>query len=418
MMTPFLLFALGVWATTTSAAPDFESVVLQNEPAVVVIVGQRISNGNEVQSSGCCIDTRGYVLTTAHQIADVDQLRGRLQGGLECALEVIEVDLGLEIALLKADRPLPQAVALGDARLLKSAAPLLAIAAPRNLEFSTVAGVVSNTDRTYKGYPVIQADLNASPGSSGGPVFDRQGALVGLIIGKLREEDWITVVNPVNNAFAMLQRHGLRRNEEAVQEEWELTPVPGLDERTLRALQAYNAGVRSGDLAAKSNHYQTAVQLLPQFYEGWFNLGVIYGRQGELEKAEEAYGKARSLQPESVAVLRNLGRLYLRQDRLEEAAQVFTVARELDPLQAQSHNDLGEVLRRLKMPEDAEKSFAQAVALDAAYAPARYNLALLYAGNGNRQNAIAEFRRYLELNPAAPEAAQVRAWIEQLEVQN
>ncbi|MCC6145704.1 MAG: tetratricopeptide repeat protein [Candidatus Hydrogenedentes bacterium] len=418
MMIRLLCCAVTLWSVTSLADPDFEAIVIHNEPAVVVIVGQRSSNGNEVQSSGCCIDTRGYVLTTAHQIDGVGQLTGRLQGGLECALEVVEVDAGLEIALLKSDRPLPHAVPLGDALLLKSAAPLISIAAPRNLEFSTVTGVVSNTDRTYKGYPVIQADLNASPGSSGGPVFDGQGALVGLIIGKLREEDWITIVNPINNAFAVLDKYGLRSGAAPAQEEWELTPVAGLDERTLRALLAYNEGVTSQAPEKKAQHYQTAVQLLPAFFEGWFNLGVTYGRQGDLAQAEKAYGKARELRPDSIAVLRNLGRLYLRAGRLEDAERAFASARELDPGEAQSYNDLGEVLRRMKRVSEAETAFAEAIKLDGSYAPARYNLALLYAGNGNRQQAVAEFQKYLELAPGAPEAAQVQAWIVQLESGN
>ena len=70
-------------------------------------------------------------------------------------------------------------------------------------------GVVSSTSRTYRGYPVLQVEMNASPGSSGGPVFDESGALVGVVVGKLQDQPWFTVVNPIFNAAALLSKHGI-----------------------------------------------------------------------------------------------------------------------------------------------------------------------------------------------------------------
>jgi len=395
---------------------DTEFVVEHNKPCVVVLYGARAETGAEVQSSGCCVGGDGYILTTAHQITGVKNIEARFFDGRTAPLEVVEIDSAREIALLRASVHLPKAARIGDAATLRSGADLVSIAAPRSLDFSVVTGTVSNTNRTLRNYPVIQAALRAAPGSSGGPVFDRTGALVGMIIGKLRDEDWITAINPVNNAYAMLRRHGLLPESRELADEvgGELMPARGATQADLRAIEAYNRGVRADFIDEKIAAYDEAVRLLPEFYMAWFNLAVARTAGDDFAGAEAAYGKARALQPEAVEVQRNLGRLYLRQQRFEDAVRAFQTALELAPSEAQSHNDLGETLRQMNRSEEAARAFQAALKLRPDYAAAHYNLGLAYTTLDNPAEAIRHFEQYLALAPAANDTARVRAWIEQL----
>ena len=264
---------------------------------------------------------------------------------------------------------------------------------------------------------MIQADLRASSGSSGGPVFDRDGALVGMIIGKLEKEDWVTVVNPVNNAYPLLVRHGVAVPEQsAALEEIEplLIPVPGIAEKERRAVEAYNQGVLAADPATKQQAYALAVQLLPDFYEAWFNQGVIAAAAKDYAAAETAYLQAAKLRPGAIETQRNLGRVYLARKQNDSAAQCFARAVELAPDSAAAYNDLGEVCRLLKRNEEAVKAFTRAVELNANYGAPHYNLGLLYAGEGRRDEALQHFQRYLALNPDAESARQVQGFIETL----
>jgi len=399
---------------------DVERVVAGNEDAVVVLLGVREANGAQVQSSGCCVDPGGLILTTAHQIVGVKELSAKTPDGKSCGVSVVEVDKAREIALLKADRTFPKAVRLGDAGSLKSGSPLISIATPVSLDFSVVSGMVSNTNRTYRGYPVLQADLRASPGSSGGPVFDRNGLLVGMIIGKLETEDWVTVINLVNNAYDMLKRHGVNIPKGAnagFEEEGVLTPAAGIGEKELRALEAYNRGVKSGDPAVKLEAYGAAVQLLPDFYEAWFNQGVVSAALGKGDLVKSSYQRAGELRPEAVEVPRNLGRYYMRQQDFIQAQACFEKARALSPDSAQSYNDLGEVYRVQNRLEEAVASFKKALELKSDYAPAHYNLGLAFAGSHRTKEAIAEFEAYLTLSPQASDAEEVRALIVKLKQQ-
>jgi Tfp pilus assembly protein PilF/uncharacterized protein (DUF779 family) len=407
-------------AGAAQAAADVEAVVQANQDAVVVLEGVRADTGAAVQSSGCCVDERGYILTTAHQIAGVEKIQARRADGEAFSVSAVQLEAARELALLKADSPLPAASKIGDAMTLRSGASLISIAAPRSLDFSTVTGIVSNTNRTYNGYPAIQADMRASPGSSGGPVFDRDGRLVGLIIGKLRDEDWITVINPINNAWPLLRVHGIavpNPDFMASAEQDELIPAKSATEKELRAIQAYNRGVRATAPAAKREAYRLAVTLLPEFFEAWFNLAVSAAAQHKPENAEAAYRKAAALRPDAVAVYRNLGRLCLRMKAPEKALASFREAARLAPDTPQSYNDLGEAWRRLEKADQAVAAFEKALTLDPAYTPARYNLALTAAGAGKPELAVRHFERYLEDAPDAADADQVRQWISQLSKQ-
>ena len=399
---------------------DSEAIVRQNEAAVVVITGKRIDTGASVQGSGCCIHPEGYVIATAHQVNGVDHFAGKLNNGKSVGLRLIEMNAPGEWALLKADSPLP-AVTLGDAQRLHSGAPLLAIAAPKNLEFTTVVGIVSNTSRTWRGFPVIQTNLPADHGSSGGPVFDRHGALIGLIILSLGEADWVSAVNPINNVFPLLKKHRLLAAPSAAApqaaEEYELIPAQGITTKELRAIEAYNDGVYSTTPAEKRDAYQLAVTLLPDFFEAWFNLGVAESTLGNASQAIAAYQRALALRAKNLPALRNLGRVYMHTQAYKQASEVFGQAAQLAPEAPQSHNDLGEALRQQGDPKAAQAAFEQALQRDPAYAPAHFNLGLCLNKTGRYAEAIKHFERYLAAAPKAPDAGQVRDWISALQQQ-
>lgn len=394
-------------------AADVRAIAQRNEPGVLVIVGRRADTGAEVQSSGGCVDVSGLVLTTAHQVEGVVDLEGRLPDGRRVRLDIVEVHAERDLALLRADQPLPHALEIGDSRALASGAPLVCIAAPVNLAYTTVTGIVSNMHRTYRGYPVIQTDFRASPGSSGGPVFDERGLLIGLVIGKLADQEWVTVVNPIENAGPMLARHGLRPAWEAV-EDFELVPAAGISESEFRAVEAYNRGTRATPPAQKAQAYALATRLLPGFFEAWFNLAIAREAEGDLAAAAEAAEQAALLRPREPAALRALGRLRLALGQLPEAERAYAAAVASAPDDARALAGLGEVCRRLDRLDDARAHLEAAVRAAPDFALAHYNLAVALAQSGARGEATAAFEAYLRLRPSAPDRAAVEDAIREL----
>lgn len=411
-LVPILL----VCAPWAAAAPiDVESIASRNMGCVLVIHGQRADTGVDVQGSGCCISPEGYVLATAHQAEGVKDFVGRLADGTKVALTLVESRPEVEFSLFKATTPLPAFAALGDAEELKSGTPLVSIAAPMDLEFSTVSGTVANANRTLDGYSVLQVALTATHGSSGGPVFDRNGKLIGLISGGFNDIDF-TIVNKINNAFPLLEAHGIRTATlgENSPSEVRLEAAAGASETEIKAIDAYNRGVAASSPEEKIKAYELAAKLRPDFYEACFNLALVEAGTGATDKAIAHYQRASEIRPEAVAVKRNLGRLYLREKSYDKAVQVFEEAVKLAPDEAQGHNDLGEACRRAGRMDEAIAHFTESLRLNEKAPGVHYNLALALAGADKAPEAITHFEAYLALTPTASDAEDVRAWIQKL----
>jgi len=405
-----------VLAPSASAALiDAEAIAERNMGAVLIIHGKRIDTGAEVQGSGCCIHPDGYILATAHQAEGVDQFTGRFTDGVQVPLTLVESRPDIEYALFKSDAPLKAYVPIGDAATVKSGAPVVSIASPISLEFSTVNGTVSNPNKVFGGYPVMLVSLTATHGSSGGPVFDRQGNLIGLISGGLSDVDF-TIVNKINNAYPLLAARGIlppagttRSDDEAV-----LVPVAGLTLAENKAIEAYNRGVAANTIAEKVDAYGLATTLLPGFYEALFNLAVAEAGAGDIEKAAALYLEADKLRPDGVDAKRNLGRLYLRVKQYSDARALFEEVLRLAPGEPQSHNDLGETCRRAGDLESAIRYFTSSLELQNNAPGVHFNLALALANLGRTADAINHFEAYLALAPAAGDRAEVEAWIAKL----
>ncbi len=392
----------------TAADGAIETLVARNEVAILVIEGIR-ADGSSVQGSGSVVHPDGLVLTTAHQVDGVDALTARQVDGVTFPLTVLEVDRERELALLRAPHPLPGAARVGDANTLRAGAALATIAAPDNLDASVATGIVASVNRTYRGFPVIQAELVAAPGSSGGPVFNSQGDLVGIIMGVLEEHQWATIVLPINNAYSLLERNGAyqTRLPDGTHDE-SLVPAADISLVELRALEAYNKGTHAEDVEAKKMYYQQAATMLPAFFEAWFNLGVAAHNFGDNALAVRAYEQALTVRPDSVEARRNLGRLYMEQGDYDAATPIFEAVVALLPDAPQTYNDLGEAYRNAGVGEKAIAMYKQALSLDASYANALYNLALAYMQEEAWEQAHNAFAQYLAAAPDAADRALVQ----------
>lgn len=138
--------------------------------------------------SGVILGRDGLIVTNAHVVQKATDIFVVLKDGTVLLAEVIQVNQGDDLAIIKMERPIPvTAVRFADMRDLKIGETVIAIGNPLGLENSVTVGVVSGKDRAFTspqcGYVcsgLVQTDASINPGNSGGALLNLDGELVGI----------------------------------------------------------------------------------------------------------------------------------------------------------------------------------------------------------------------------------------------
>ncbi|MFN7332809.1 MAG: Do family serine endopeptidase [Alphaproteobacteria bacterium] len=134
--------------------------------------------------SGFIIDAAGFIVTNNHVVDGASRITVKLEDGRELQARLVGRDARTDVALLKieAGAPLPF-VALGDSDRAQPGDWVVAMGNPYGLSGTVTTGVVSATGRDIGAGPYddfIQVDAPINQGNSGGPLFSRDGGVIGV----------------------------------------------------------------------------------------------------------------------------------------------------------------------------------------------------------------------------------------------
>ena len=180
-------------ASATPPPPDSALVYQYILPSVVLIQTKQESSGDNGEfgvGSGVVVNENGDVLTAYHVIANATEIEVLFAEGTHAAAQVISADPDTDIAVLHPDRP-PEVIVpavLGNPGAMRVGDEAFAVGNPLGLAASMSAGVISGFDRSasvketgQRLEGLIQFDTAVNPGSSGGPLLNRQGQVVGIV---------------------------------------------------------------------------------------------------------------------------------------------------------------------------------------------------------------------------------------------
>jgi serine protease Do len=146
--------------------------------------GREIPRRMRGQGSGFIVDPAGFVVTNNHVVGQADRVTVELSSGRQLRARVIGGDPQTDIALLKIESEAGfPTVPWGNSEALRVGEPVLAMGNPFGLGGSATSGIVSARGRQIGAGPYddfIQTDAPINPGSSGGPLFNIAGEVVGV----------------------------------------------------------------------------------------------------------------------------------------------------------------------------------------------------------------------------------------------
>jgi serine protease Do len=149
--------------------------------------GQRPPSDRSQQrnlGSGFIIGSNGSIVTNAHVVEKAKKIIVKLSDKREFEAKLLGKDLKTDVAVIKIDskESLPTAE-LGDSEQLQVGEWVMAIGNPFGLDSSVTSGIVSAKGRHIGAGPYdnfIQTDTPINPGSSGGPLVNLRGQVVGI----------------------------------------------------------------------------------------------------------------------------------------------------------------------------------------------------------------------------------------------
>jgi serine protease Do len=127
----------------------------------------------------CIIDKTGIILTSAHVIDDGKNIVVTIYNGQNYEAKVLrKFGSNQDIVLLKIDTPdALKTVEMGNSEKVKVGQKVFAIGNPFGFNGTLTQGIVSRIDYTKNR---IQTDAAINPGSSGGPLLNKNGKIIGI----------------------------------------------------------------------------------------------------------------------------------------------------------------------------------------------------------------------------------------------
>lgn len=171
------------------------SVVKKASRSVVNIRVSKSQQGGNFQNqpqqplamgSGFAISADGIILTNHHVVHQTNEIFVTLPDGKESKATVLGADPATDLALLKVDLEGLEPLDFADSDQLQAGQIAIAIGNPLGFQHTVTAGVVSALGRTLRTQSgrliddVIQTDAAINPGSSGGPLLNSLGKVIGV----------------------------------------------------------------------------------------------------------------------------------------------------------------------------------------------------------------------------------------------
>lgn len=252
-------FGVGFVTATREAWPTYAAVFDQVAPGVVNVSLEgpvaRVGSGFALSAD--------EVVTARHLVVDAEQVLIRDISGRTLPAAVVGTDARSDLALLKVPGAgfLPLDLAEAGAAPPRVGDTVIAIGNPYGLSHSLAVGVVGGRGRRIEGakgsdganegprVDFLQLSIPLNPGNSGGPVFDRDGRVVGVLSGTHAQGQAIAFAVPVEVLIDVLPalRAGQRVSRAFLGIRVELDGGSVVVSSVIPSSPGDRAGIRAGD---------------------------------------------------------------------------------------------------------------------------------------------------------------------------
>ena len=342
-----------------SAAQEFlPELVKRIKPSAVAIETFDSKDNTVARGSGFFI-APDRIITNRHVIERSTRVEIHLLDGKKFPVRgVLAVDGEGDLALLQVDVPKALAVPLPIVRAVpQEGESIVVIGNPFGLEGSVSNGIVSAV-REISGYgKIIQITASISPGSSGSPVVNMAGQVIGVATLQAAEGQNLNFAVPAERISQ------LRIND--------IQSISSLNAESQRNKHATGERLYSQGLAQLSRddyaralpYFEKAVESDPGYAEAWYQAGYCYGALGRHNEALRASRQAARLRPEWSAAYSNIGASSFALGQYKDAVEAYKQAARLDEDNPDAQYSLGVTFGKMNRTDEEILAYKRALAI-------------------------------------------------------
>lgn len=360
------------------------------------------SKGNSLSRGSGFFIAPDRIITNRHVIEKATRVEIHLLDGSRfTAKGVLALDGEGDLAILQVDVPARYAQPLPVVRTVpQEGESVVVIGNPFGLEGSVSNGIVSAV-RDISGYGrIIQITAPISPGSSGSPVVNMAGQVIGVATLQAAEGQSLNFAVPAERIAQM--RIGELQTFAAINSE-------SLKTKRSAAERLYSQGVAQmslDDYGRAAVYFEKALEQDPNYPEALYQLGFCYGVLGRHAEALKVSKQAARLRPEWPETYANIGASNFALGQYREAADSYRQALKLDENNADFQYAYGLALNKLNRTDEEILAYRRAIAAKPDHLNALERLGQALAKQKRWAEAVNVFET---LNAYRPDAKSLNA---------
>ena len=379
-----------IFCTISTVPAQTAPQIAEKALAATVYLEMQNSNGLPLGFGSGFFVRDNLIATNYHVIEGAARGTAKLVGQFSTyTIEgVTATDKTNDLALLKVTmygiKPLP----LGNSSDVKIGETVYVAGNPKGLEGTFSNGIISSRRDQYA-KERLQMTAPISPGSSGGPVLNSKGEVIGI--------SFMTLVSGQNLNFAIPSRYLTELLTES-------TPAKPLaeDNRSISAetyLTWGNTKYDLGDYKGAIADYDIAIRLNPDDATAYNSRGIAKSMLGQHFAAIADYDIAIHLNPDDAKAYNNRGNAKYQLGQYFAAIADYDIAIRHNPDHATAYYNRGLAKRNLGQYFAAIADFDIAIRLKPDYAKAYNGRGLAKYQLGQHFAAIADYDIAIRLNP-------------------
>jgi S1-C subfamily serine protease len=379
MISVMLYVTMSIYCTPAFAQTDISALAKKAVPSVVTVNVFNREGKWRGGGTGFFIKEEGLLVTNRHVIDGKVKVLAKLSSGEFFPVEgVLSEDRNGDLVLLTLGikgRSFPT-LSLTDT-VIETGQPIIVIGSPLGHEGTVAKGIVSEVKDIPNFGKVFQHTAPISKGSSGSPVLNMKGEVIGVVVGYSIVEG-----ESLNFAISFDRVKRLLSDDQATPRE--------LVELVNREEEIWIGLLSNGRYEELINYLKMRIKNSPNNAIAHFYLGLAFERLSRGNEAIEAYKGAIRIEPDDSDLYYNLGVSYIRLGNHNEAIKSFKQTVRMKPDDAEALLNLGYSYGELSRDKEAIKAYEQAIRIKPDFAEAHYNLGEAYLKAKKKKKAIEQ----------------------------